>query len=215
MLRNRRAPDRPPFGVVVLGAFAVVAGCMGKMFRRFPVMVSSFLRHGDGGVSLSRPAADVHTGRRTQSDLLSITVVARRAISASRSRMTFPSVLLRPMTPSLTMLRSRDVLGMPIGLEIGVDLAVDREHGGCPFIRPGFDRIEIGERSQSPGAESRPRRRYQSALSKCLPIAADVTPAEHGPIRTIESFPVWKHSPCHLLREGLAMKRRQRQDTLY
>ena len=37
------------------------------------------------------------------------------------------------------------MLGVPIGLEIGIDLAVDHEHAGRAIGNPSFERIEIGE----------------------------------------------------------------------
>lgn len=37
------------------------------------------------------------------------------------------------------------MLGVPIGLEIGIDLAVDDKHAGSAFGDPGLDGIEIGK----------------------------------------------------------------------
>ena len=40
----------------------------------------------------------------------------------------------------------REMLGVPIGLEIGIDLAVDHEDARRPFSDPGLDRFEVGKR---------------------------------------------------------------------
>ena len=37
------------------------------------------------------------------------------------------------------------MLGVPIGFEIGIDLAVDHEHTGCALGNPGLQRLQIGE----------------------------------------------------------------------
>ena len=46
------------------------------------------------------------------------------------------------------------MLGVPVGFEVRVDLAVDHEHAGRAFGDPGFDRIEIGRRAHRGGARA-------------------------------------------------------------
>jgi len=54
---------------------------------------------------------------------------------------------------SRILCRSRgEMLGVPIRLEIGVDLAVGHEHAGRPFGNPGLERVEIGKSSHRRGA---------------------------------------------------------------
>jgi hypothetical protein len=38
------------------------------------------------------------------------------------------------------------MLGVPVGFEVRIDLAVDPEHAGTAFGDPGLDRREIGQR---------------------------------------------------------------------
>ena len=46
------------------------------------------------------------------------------------------------------------MLGVPIGLEIGIDLAVDHEHARRALGDPRFDRIKIGKGSHGDAARA-------------------------------------------------------------
>ena len=46
------------------------------------------------------------------------------------------------------------MLGVPVGFQLRIDLAVDHEHARCAFGNPGFDRIEIVKRAHRGAARA-------------------------------------------------------------